>query len=87
MVLLLDAMAASPALHKLIHKDANKTGHECAVTMFAHGKVDAATVDVSPTPVIVPVEPAPLIEFSVFSAPIENLPPGRAPPVVISSQA
>ena len=38
MILLLDAMAACPALHELIHKDADKPGHECAVTMFAHGK-------------------------------------------------
>ena len=40
LVLLLDAMAACPALHELIHHDADKPGHECAVTMFAHGKVE-----------------------------------------------
>jgi hypothetical protein len=86
MVLLLDAMAACPALHELIHKDADKPGHECAVTMFAHGKVESAAVEV---PVIVPtasIESAPQIGFSVFSTAIENLPPGRAPPSVISSQ-
>jgi hypothetical protein len=86
MILFLDAMAACPALHELIHKDADKPGHECAVTMFAHGKVESATVEV---PAIVPaasVEAAPQIEFSIFSTVIENLPQGRAPPVVISSQ-
>jgi hypothetical protein len=86
LVLLLDAMAACPALHELIHKDADKAGHECAVTMFAHGKVESATVEV---PAIVPtasIENTPQIEFSVFSTAIENLPPGRAPPSVISSQ-
>ncbi len=86
MILLLDAMAACPALHELIHKDADKPGHECAVTMFAHGKVESATVE---TPAILPtasIEGAPQIEFSVFSAATENLPQGRAPPAVISSQ-
>jgi len=82
MVLLLDAMAACPALHELIHKDADKAGHECAVTIFAHGKVESATVEV---PAIVPaasIENAPLIEFSVYSTAIENLPLGRAPPAL-----
>ena len=86
MVLLLNAMAACPALHELIHKDADKPGHECAVTMFAHGKVESASVEI---PVIVPtasIESAPQIEFIVFSAPIENLPQGRAPPAVSSPQ-
>jgi hypothetical protein len=81
-VLLLDAMAASPSLHELIHKDADKAGHECAVTMFAHGQVDSASVDV---PVVVPqtfVETAPTVTISVFSPAIENLPAGRAPPVL-----
>jgi hypothetical protein len=87
MVLLLNAMAACSAFHELIHKDADKPGHECAVTMFAHGKVESATVEL---PAIVPaasIENAPQIEFSIFSATIENLPQGRAPPAVISSQA
>ena len=86
MILLLNAMAACPALHELIHKDADKAGHECAVTMFAHGKVESATVEV---PAIVPtasIENTPQIEFSVLSTAIENLPQGRAPPAVISSQ-
>ena len=86
MVLLLDAMAACPALHELIHADANKAGHECAITMFAHGKVEAATVDISSAPVIVPVEPAPLIEFSILGTAIEYLPQGRAPPATLFSQ-
>lgn len=85
-ILFLDAMAACPALHELIHKDADKAGHECAVTMFAHGKVESATVEV---PTVVPaalIESAPQIEFSIFTATIENLPQGRAPPTVSSPQ-
>ena len=81
LVLLLDAMAACPALHELIHKDAGRPDHECAVTMFAHGQVDSASVDV---PVVVPqtfLETVPSASLSVFSPAIENLPAGRAPPV------
>jgi hypothetical protein len=80
LVLLLNAMAACPALHELIHEDADKAGHECAVTMFAHGKVDSATIDVPVCAVSVSIEEAPQIELSVFSSAIENLPLGRAPP-------
>jgi len=82
LVLLLNAMAACPTLHELIHKDAGKADHECGVTMFAHGKVDSATVDVPVIAAGVPIETAPHVEFSVFSTAIENLPLGRAPPVL-----
>ena len=82
LVLLLNAMAACPTLHELIHKDADKAGHECGVTMFAHGKVDSATIDVPLIAVTVSIEAAPQIELSVFSTAIENLPLGRAPPVL-----
>jgi len=80
MVLLLNAMAACPALHELIHTDADKPGHECAVTMFAHGKVESATVELPTIISAASIENAPQIEFSVFSTAIENLPLGRAPP-------
>jgi len=82
MIVFLDAMAACPTLHELIHHDADKPGHECAVTMFAHGKVDSAAVDVSLPVPTVSVEVEPQIEFSVFSQAVENLPLGRAPPVL-----
>ena len=86
MVLLLNAMAACHGLHKLIHRDADTAGHECAVTMFAHGQVDSAAVDVSVTVPAVMIEAAPQFVFSVFTSATENLPPGRAPPAVISPQ-
>ncbi|MDD5141272.1 MAG: hypothetical protein PHY43_13555 [Verrucomicrobiales bacterium] len=87
LVLLLNALAASPALHELIHKEAEKTSHACVVTLFAHGQVDSASCDV---PVIVPtafIKTTSSIIFSVPITAIENLPPGRAPPAVLSSQA
>ena len=86
MILFLDAMAACPALHELIHKDADKANHDCAVTMFAHGKVESASVDVPVHVATIPIEATPQNVFSVFSTAIENLPQGRAPPAVISSQ-
>jgi hypothetical protein len=85
LVLLLNAMAAAPALHVLIHKDANNATHFCAATLFAHGYVESAACDV---PVVLPttfVQNTPHLEFSLFSTAIENLPPGRAPPALLSS--
>ena len=85
LVLLLDAMAASPALHELIHNDAGSTEHQCAVTLFAHGQVDSATVDISTVTPPASIETTPRIVFSVFVSITENLPAGRAPPVSASS--
>jgi hypothetical protein len=80
LVLMLDALAASPALHALVHNDANQSGHQCVVTLFAHGQVEAATptVDV-PAPALNIVGSAPF-QISVFAPAIENLPAGRGPP-------
>jgi hypothetical protein len=81
-VLLLDAMAASPALHEWFHSDASQPEHQCAVTLFAQGKVDCATVAVViPAPLFF-IEAVPAIDFSVFCPVIEQLPAGRAPPVL-----
>jgi len=80
-VLLLNAMAASPTLHELFHPDAGDQAHQCAVTMFAHGSVDSAAVDV---PVVAPLPFIQTVCFangSVFCPAIEQLPAGRAPPV------
>ena len=81
-ILFLDAMAACPTLHELIHHDADKPGHECAVTMFAQGKVESPSVNV-PLPVpTISIETEPRVEFFVFCTTTEYLPPGRAPPAL-----
>jgi len=80
-VLLLDAMAACPSLHELLHKDANRPDHECAVTMFAHGKVDSVGVGVPAAAPQIFVVVLPSVEFSIFSPAIDSLPAERAPPV------
>jgi hypothetical protein len=83
-VLLLDAMAACPALHEMIHKDAGKEDHDCAVTMLALGKMDSATCEIIiPQPTIL-IETVRYFTFSTFSPAIENLPQGRAPPALSS---
>jgi len=82
LVLLLDAMAACPQLHELIHKDADQADHDCAVTMFAHGKVDSVSVEISTVTPSAAIAPTPQIVISVFAPAIENLPAGRAPPVL-----
>ncbi len=43
-VLFLAALAASPSLHEWLHHDANEPDHECAVTLFLHGQVNATTI-------------------------------------------
>jgi hypothetical protein len=84
LVLLLNAMASSPALHEWFHADAGQAEHQCAVTLFAHGQVDSSTVDV--------VHPAPLTlltacviaELPDFSPTLRLLPAERAPPVSLA---
>lgn len=85
-VLLLDAMAACPALHEAIHHDAGKPDHECAVTMFAHGKVDSVVCDVILLPPTASIEITRRHSITVFYSAIGNLPLGRAPPAVSSPQ-
>ena len=85
LVLLLNLLAASPSLHEWFHADAGHEDHQCAVTLFAHGQVDSATVEVAAVAPVVLVETVRQIVFSVFTPAIENLPAGRAPPVSVSS--
>jgi len=76
----LQAMAAFPALHALVHPDAGDPDHECAVTLFCHGQID-----VSSTAAPVFCAPARLI-FSqslpriIFVSADIRLLPGRGPP-------
>ena len=78
--LFLNCLSAFPALHHFFHPDSDEADHHCAVTMLIQGKVETTSVDV---PLVVPQEivelPAPAA-ISVFSASLDLLPPGRAPP-------
>jgi hypothetical protein len=85
LVLMVNAMAASPSLHEWLHADAGEAGHHCAVTLFAHGQVDSASADVVVTAPQCVVVSEPSVEISVYSPAIEHLPAGRAPPVSASN--
>lgn len=80
LLLLQLAMAASETLHKFFHADADQAGHECAVTLFAHGQVETSPVDVPLPPPIQWVETTPEPAPVIFSAASQKLPPGRGPP-------
>ena len=80
-VLLLNALASSPSLHERFHADAGKVEHQCAITLFAHGLVDAPVVDVAAVIPAAPAEFLPLTSVLLRNAPVDTLPPGRAPPV------
>ena len=82
LVLLLDAMMASPGLHELLHTDADKAGHECAVTMFIHGQVDSAVVLVAAILPATPIEFSPHAITALLHTRADALPPGRGPPSV-----
>jgi hypothetical protein len=80
-VLFIAALAASPSLHEWLHHDANEAGHECAVTLFLHGQVDATTL----APVVAAAFAlfggiALLAETFVLSSVEYRFCPSRAPP-------
>jgi hypothetical protein len=81
-LLLVEAMAASPELHQRIHHDADAPDHECAVTMFAHGQTDAAPVDVPIVASLILIETVFPVEISAFCPSVLNLPADRGPPVL-----
>ena len=82
LVLLQMAMAASEPLHKLIHADADQPGHECSVTLFAHGHIDTASVDVPCVRPVTGVDLTPPALVSFYCPTPHDLPPGRGPPAL-----
>ena len=83
LVALLAILAASPALHEWLHKDAGDADHECAVTLFLHGLEDAAAAvtavaviwKVAASGILMPVGPD-------LDRRRDWLPPGNAPPAL-----
>jgi hypothetical protein len=79
-VLLLQTMAAVPALHEWVHHDSRDAAHECAVTLFLNGQVHCSSTDVDVVkrlPVPVSHEPACRIDFVSTDV---CLLPSRGPP-------
>ena len=85
LVLLCGAFAANPSLHKFIHADAADAGHECAISLFAHGQVHfAEPPPVFAAPVFVSFEVSLLSRILILKAKEYLLLPGRAPPSLLS---
>jgi hypothetical protein len=81
-LLVIMALAASPALHEWIHADSHESDHECAVALFTGGGAEVAVVVVFViTPMIKKVSQAmPRCEWveTLFrvSRILEHAPPG-----------
>jgi hypothetical protein len=78
--LLVQSMAAVPALHAWAHPDARDPGHECAVTLFLHGQLHSSATEVAVTkhpPVL--VSQAPVRRVDLVSSDVRLL-PSRGPP-------
>jgi len=76
----LQSMVASPALHRLVHIDAASPAHQCAVTMLASGHVDCVDPVISifsPESILVLEARPPGVDF--VSTDIQ-LQPNRGPP-------
>jgi len=79
--LALQVFSASAPLHKALHPDADSPDHRCAITLFAHGQVDAPAVwsgFLALAPLLV-ILVASLTGASLSSFDL-RLAPGRAPP-------
>ena len=82
LLLTLQLFASSEALHKLIHPDADSPDHHCAITMLAHGQVNAPEA----LPLLTGFVAAfffllPLLESAVLSSFDYRFCSSRAPPL------
>jgi hypothetical protein len=78
--LLVQTMAAVPALHIWLHQDASAPGHECAVTLLLNGQVHTPTTAVAVAACALSlVSYAPTLGVDFVSADVRLL-PSRGPP-------
>jgi hypothetical protein len=82
--LFLLACAASPELHRALHKDADHEDHQCAVTLLVTGHVGLSSCEISLPLPCAHFDTVLLFESSVVNATVALLPPGRAPPLHLS---
>lgn len=80
-LLFLLVLVACPALHHALHHDSDRSEHQCAVTIFAHGQVDASVVAVSVNIPVTVVEFLPQALIPILNTQVDTFPPGRGPPV------
>ncbi len=80
-VVALSLLATSPSLHRLIHKEADDSDHECAVTLFAHGQILHCLPELITALVVFAfVWQVDLMESVVLPGRAMALPLGRGPP-------
>src|SRR5437899_2988525 len=80
------ALAASPQLHRLIHKDAQSLNHHCLIThLKQHSLLAASSTILAPTPPIVDVGSACSPDPQFLPTRDYRLSPSRAPPSASSS--
>ena len=79
-LLAVQAMAAIPALHALVHNDSSDPSHQCAVTMFLHGQVHASSAAVAVARSAPAFAEAPLLGDAIFVSADVRLLPCRGPP-------
>jgi hypothetical protein len=77
----LELLSSVPALHKLLHSDADSAAHHCAITLFNHGNVQSADTS---APIVIFLGALlfslPILRSAVFS-PFDYCPSSsRAPP-------
>jgi hypothetical protein len=80
LLLLLQTLSASAALHEDVHADAHHSDHECAVSLLSNGQID-----VSEGGLTLPVAPAfaelrLLLPAPADSTAVAGLPSSRGPP-------
>jgi hypothetical protein len=73
-------MAAVPDLHARIHSDSSNPSHQCAVTMFLHGQVHAASAAVDAVRNVPVFSSEPLLTAEAFASVDVRLLPCRGPP-------
>jgi hypothetical protein len=86
LIIFISLLSVSPSLHKWLHADADAADHSCAITLFAKGQIDEATI----TPVVaglVMLFGGIALLLETFQFPLANyrFSRGRAPPVLRSS--
>jgi hypothetical protein len=77
-------LAASPALHGVLHTDANSPSHQCAISLLAHGHViSSGTAAGVETVVLFWARALPVLDNPIPSSPDYYFSSSRAPPVSV----
>ena len=80
------AAAASPDLHRLLHKDSQNAAHQCLISQLQRQLIfEGFESPAVPAPVLVACPFPPVLSVQICLAPDHLLSPGRAPPSLLSS--